>query len=110
MDQRAERRISRDCDGEDQHPDDRSGVKIGGGDADHEAHEGAHRKIEVVDGHDQHLCDGCQCDRDGKIEQEVQPGVAHGTRLHVEDGGQKQDKREHRRQQADSGRGEAHYS
>ncbi len=76
--------------GQDQNADDRISVEISSGHTDHEAHKGPHRKIKVVDRHDEHLRNRSECNRHRQIEQEIEAGIAHGAGLHVEDSGQQQ--------------------
>jgi len=73
--------------------DDRRILKKCCGHAGAEADESAHRKIKIVDRHDQHLRDGRKCNRHRQIEQQVHAGIAHGPRLHVEDRNQQEGQR-----------------
>jgi len=54
----------------------------------------AERKVEVVDGDDEHLRDRGEGDRQSEVEQEVQPDITHRPRLQPEDGGEDQHERQ----------------
>ncbi|MND78608.1 hypothetical protein D3C80_703230 [compost metagenome] len=88
MDDGTQCRIGCDSCCKDQNTDQGRCVEICRSHTDHEAHEGSHREIKIIDRHDEHLRDCCECNWYCQIEQQVEAGIAHGTRLHVENSSQ----------------------
>ncbi|MNX94470.1 hypothetical protein D3C86_1267010 [compost metagenome] len=108
MDDGAKQRINRNRTGKDRNAEQWRGLQEGGGDTGAEADEGAHRQIKIVDGHDQHLRNGGKRNRYRQIEQQVEAGIAHGARLHVEYGGEQEGERGGGNDEAKGAGGEFH--
>ena len=108
MDHDADSGIDPDGRQQDQHPQERCVIEVGGGDTGDKADKGADRQVKVIDRHDDHLGNRRQRNRHRQIEQQVQPHVAHGARLQVKDPTQQQRQRQDRHDQPQGIGGKLH--
>ena len=93
---------------QDQHPQKRCVIQVGGDDTGDKADKGADRQVQVIDRHDDHLGNRRQRNRHRQIEQQVQPHIAHGARLQVKDPTQQQHQRQDRHDQPQGIGGQFH--